>query len=252
MSATLRPIEFYAAMFGLEASRTFSSEFDSPFPPENRRVLVVSDVSTEYRKRERDKAAIAAHVERAIEAVPGNIAVFFSSFALRDTIAAEMGLMGRPIIFQERNMNESDRARVLDTLARGENHVLLGVLGGIFAEGIDLPGEGLLSAVIVGPALPAVGLERKLMSGWYQELYENGFRYAYQVPGMARVVQAAGRVIRTPNDRGIIVLIGQRFLRRDFQSFFPPDWSPVRCSDLSEGMAGMWASDAVRDEARGR
>jgi len=252
MSATLRPLDFYAAMFGLEASRAFSSEFDSPFPPENRRVLVVADVSTEYRKRERDKSAIAAHVERAIAAVPGNIAVFFSSFALRDTIAAEMGLMKRPVIFQERNMDESDRARVLDTLARGENHVLLGVLGGIFAEGIDLPGDGLLSAVIVGPALPAVGLERKLMSGWYQELYENGFRYAYQVPGMARVVQAAGRVIRTPSDRGVIVLIGQRFIRRDFQSFFPPDWSPVRCSDLSEGMAGMWEADSVRDAVRGR
>jgi DNA excision repair protein ERCC-2 len=252
MSATLRPMDFYAAMFGLAADRTFSAELDSPFPPENRRVLVVADVSTEYRKRDRDKAAIAAHVERAIAAVPGNVAVFFSSFALRDSIAAEMGLMGRPVIFQERKMGEPERAAVLDTLARGENHVLLGVLGGIFAEGIDLPGTGLLAAVIVGPALPAVGLERKLMSAWYQELYDNGFRYAYQVPGMARVVQAAGRVIRSPEDLGAIVLIGQRFLRRDYQAFFPPDWSPQRTADLGAGLEGMWPSDGVTDGVHGR
>ena len=251
MSATLRPMDFYAAMFGLESGRTFSAEYDSPFPPENRRVLVVADVSTEYRKRERDKAAIAVHIESVIAAVPGNVAVFFSSFALRDSVAAEMGLTGRPLIFQERNMDESDRSRVLDTLARGENHVLLGVLGGIFAEGIDLPGAGLLAAVVVGPALPAVCLERKLMTAWYQDLYENGFRYAYQVPGMARVVQAAGRVIRSPEDKGAIVLIGQRFLRRDYQSFFPPDWSASRSSDPGTGLEDMWLDDPVTEVARG-
>jgi len=240
MSATLRPVDFYAAMFGLSASNTVFADFDSPFPPENRRVLVVGGLSTEYRHRARDKAAIAAQVEAAIAAVPGNIAVFFSSFALRDEVAGEMGLLGRPVIFQERQMDESDRDRVLRTLERGENHVLMGVLGGIFSEGIDLPGAGLVAAVIVGPALPAVGLERKLMSAWYQERYDSGFRYAYQVPGMARVVQAAGRVIRTPEDVGAIVLIGQRFLRNDYASFFPEDWTAVRSKDLDVELAGLW------------
>ena len=90
------------------------------------------------------------------------------------------------------------------------------------------------------------------MSSWYQQLYDHGFRYAYQVPGMARVVQAAGRVIRTPTDKGIIVLIGQRFLRNDYQAFFPPDWSPQRCSDLSEAMSGMWPLNPVKEAIRGR
>ena len=250
MSATLKPVDFYAAMFGLSASNTVFADFDSPFPPENRRVLVVGGVSTEYRHRARDKAAIAVQVEAAISAVPGNIAVFFSSFALRDEVAAEMGLLGRPVIFQERQMDETDRDRVLSTLARGENHVLMGVLGGIFSEGIDLPGAGLVAAVIVGPALPAVGLERKLMSAWYQERYDSGFQYAYQVPGMARVVQAAGRVIRTPEDVGAIVLIGQRFLRNDYASFFPEDWSPVRSGDLEIDLAGLWP-EQERLEANG-
>ena len=252
MSATLRPVEFYAAMFGLTAANTVSADFDSPFPPENRRVLVVGGVSTEYRHRARDKAAIAVQIEAAIAAVPGNIAVFFSSFALRDEVAGEMGLLSRPVIFQERQMDESDRARVLATLAKGENHVLMGVLGGIFAEGIDLPGAGLLAAVIVGPALPAVGLERKLMSAWYQERYDSGFRYAYQVPGMARVVQAAGRVIRSPEDVGAIVLIGQRFLRNDYAGFFPEDWTAVRSADLGLELAGLWPESELMEASGGR
>jgi DNA excision repair protein ERCC-2 len=180
-----------------------------------------------------------------IRAVPGNVAVFFSSFALRDTIAAEMGLTGRPVLFQERNMDESDRMRVIETMQKGQNHVLLGVLGGIFAEGIDLPGAGLLAAVIVGPALPAVGLERKLMSAWFQELYGHGFRYAYQIPGMARVVQAAGRVIRTPDDVGAIVMVGRRFLQRDYQAFFPADWVASRTSNPESDLSGLWDPNPV-------
>ena len=241
MSATLRPVDFYASMLGLEDNRLVAAEFDSPFPPEHRKVLVVPDVSTEYKKRARDKAAIAAHVESTIRAVPGNVAVFFSSFALRDAVAAEMGLTGRPMIFQERSMDEADRARVIQTLQKGENHVLMGVLGGIFSEGIDLPGAGLLAAVIVGPALPAVGLERKLMSAWFQELHGHGFRYAYQVPGMARVVQAAGRVIRTPDDIGAIVLVGRRFLLREYQAFFPPEWAAVRSANPETDLSGLWS-----------
>jgi DNA excision repair protein ERCC-2 len=247
MSATLQPIEFYGSMFGLDAERRIEAQYESPFPPQNRRVLVVPDVSTEFKKREKDKTAIAAHVEATIQAVPGNVAVYFSSFALRDMICAEMGLIGRPVIFQERNMDEHDRAVVLETMARGEGHVLMGVLGGIFAEGIDLPGSGLLAAIIVGPALPAVGLERRLMSAWFQEQYEHGFRYAYQVPGMARVVQAAGRVIRTPKDEGAIILIDRRFLQNDYQRFFPASWFPIRTNDPSSELNDLWTEQVVTE-----
>jgi DNA excision repair protein ERCC-2 len=145
-------------------------------------------------------------------------------------------------------MDEAARTDVLKTLAGGHGHVLLGVLGGIFSEGIDLPGAGLLAAVVVGPALPAIGLERKMMADWFQDRYGQGFRYAYQVPGMARVVQAAGRVIRTPEDRGAIVLIGRRFVQREYQAFFPEDWEPERTRSPAELLAGLWpAEDSVTD-----
>jgi DNA excision repair protein ERCC-2 len=253
MSATLEPVDFYRSTLGLEADRCVDAQFASPFPPEHRRVVVVPDVSTEYRHRARDRDAIAAHVTAAVAAVPGNVAVYFSSFALRDSVMESMDLGERPVLVQDRRMDEAAREEVLQTLERGEGHVLLGVLGGIFAEGIDLPGSGLLAAVVVGPALPQVGLERKMMAGWFQERYGSGFQYAYQVPGMARVVQAAGRVIRTPEDRGAIVLIGRRFLQRGYQAFFPGDWIPERSTVPGEALDGLWTpADPVTDAGSGR
>ena len=253
MSATLAPVDFYRATMGLEPERCEHAQYPSPFPPEHRRVVVVPDVSTEYRHRARDRVAIAAHVSAAVEAVPGNTAVFFSSFALRDAVLEDLDLGDRPVLIQGRRMDEASRAEVIDTLSRGEGHVLLGVLGGIFAEGIDLPGAGLLAVVVVGPALPHVGLERKMMAGWFEDQYGSGFCYAYQVPGMARVVQAAGRVIRSQEDRGAIVLIGRRFLQRGYQAFFPEDWQPQRSTVPSDALAGLWsAPDLVTEAGRGR
>lgn len=253
MSATLAPVDFYRSTLGLDPDRAVDSQHASPFPPSNRRVVVVPNVSTEYRHRARDRDAIAAHVSASVLAVPGNVAVYFSSFALRDSVMEAMDLEDRELIVQGRRMDEAARTEVLDTLSRGEGHVLLGVLGGIFAEGIDLPGSGLLAAVVVGPALPAVGLERKLMSGWFEDRYGSGFRYAYQVPGMARVVQAAGRVIRTPEDRGAIVLIGRRFLQREYQAFFPEDWQPERSNVPAEALEGLWSEEeSVTDFGSGR
>jgi DNA excision repair protein ERCC-2 len=248
MSATLTPLDFYRSTMGLEPDRCIDAHFPSPFPPDNRRVLILADVSTEYRHRARDREAIAAQISEVLAAVPGNVAVYFSSFALRDSIMGCLDLVDRPVIVQERQMDEAARADVLKTLAGGHGHVLLGVLGGIFSEGIDLPGAGLLAAVVVGPALPAIGLERKMMADWFQDRYGQGFRYAYQVPGMARVVQAAGRVIRSPEDRGAIVLIGRRFVQREYQAFFPEDWEPERTRSPAELLAGLWpAEDSVTD-----
>jgi Rad3-related DNA helicase len=123
---------------------------------------------------------------------------------------------------------DSDRAR-RETLARlRANHepvLLLAVLGGAFAEGVDYPGEMLSEVVVVSPALPQVGPERELLKAYFDDRYERGFEYAYLVPGMTRVVQAAGRLIRSAEDRGVIVLICRRFLAAPYRSLLPDEWT---------------------------
>lgn len=252
MSATLSPPDFYRSMFGLSDENSLTAAFPSPFPPERRQVLVAPTVSTTYRNRARDREATAALISEAIAVVPGNLAVFFPSFAFRDDIQPLLNLDGRPTLVQERSMPEDARAALLETMSQGDGHVLLAVLGGIFSEGIDLPGGGLVGAVVVGPALPKANRARRLMQEWYQEQYGQGFRYAWLVPGMARVVQAAGRVIRTPDDAGSIVLIGQRFLQREYQDFFPEDWAPERVRQLAGALNGFWKPTPSEQSGPGR
>ncbi len=243
MSATLTPADFYERVLGLPERRVSRLSQPSPFPPENRRVVVVPDVSTTYRDRDRDREETARLVGEAVAAVPGNVAVFFPSFKFLEQITPHLDLGERSVLVQARGMAEADRAALLDTLREGRGHVLLGVLGGIFAEGVDLPGAALLAAVVVGPSLPQANLERRLLQDWFQERYQEGFRYAWLVPGLSRVVQAAGRVIRTPEDRGAVVLIGRRFIHRDYTAFFPEDWHPVRTSDPLSALDGLWPAD---------
>jgi DNA excision repair protein ERCC-2 len=240
MSATLRPADFYQRLLGLPDDRVLLVEQPSPFPPENRKVVVVPSVSTEYRRRDRDRPETARLVSEAVAAVPGNVAVFFPSFAFRDRVAPLLDLGERPVLYQERAMDTASRSEMLDTLKQAQGHVLLAVLGGIFAEGIDLPGAALLATIVVGPSLPQANLERRLLQEWFQQRYDEGFRYAWLVPGMSRVVQAAGRVVRTPEDRGAVVLIGRRFLLRDYAAFFPPDWAPVRAESPAAVLQGHW------------
>ena len=116
-------------------------------------------------------------------------------------------------------------------------------MGGIFSEGVDLPGEALSCAIVVGPSLPQANLSRKLIASFYEERYGQGFKYGWLVPGMSRVAQAAGRVIRTPSDRGIVVLIGRRFLSRDYQDFIPKMWSLQRSDNITESLSSFWGME---------
>lgn len=240
MSATLAPEDFYRAMFGVNEDNSAAAEFPSPFPPEQRQVLIAPGVSTEYRRRDRDRESTAALISEAILTIPGNVAIFFPSFAFRESMLPYIDIHGRPVLLQERSMGETARIDLINTMAKGEGHVLMAVLGGIFSEGIDLPGSALVGVVVVGPSLPQANLSRRLMQQWYQERYQQGFRYAWLVPGMSRVIQAAGRLIRTSTDRGSVVLIGRRFLQRDYQAFFPGDWSAERTRKLGGSLVGFW------------
>ena len=114
------------------------------------------------------------------------------------------------------------------------------MLGGVFSEGIDLPAGALSGVIVVGPSLPAVGLERNRIQQWCEESYGDGFAYAYLIPGMARVVQAAGRLIRRPEDRGVVVLVGRRFGWRAYRSLLPEDWRPLRAQDPVDAVGQFW------------
>ena len=241
MSATLSPPDFYERVLGIDPEALDRVDHPSPFPPENRRVLVCPEVSTEYRHRDRDRERTAALVSEALRAIPGNTAVFCPSFAFRDALEPLLDLGDRPVLRQERGMDERARAQLLDTLLEGRGHVLLAVLGGIFAEGIDLPGDALLGAVVVGPALPQANLERRLLQRWYQDNFGEGFRYAWLVPGMSRVVQAAGRIIRTEEDVGAIVLVGRRFVRNEYVAMMPEEWQPLRTRHPASDLQDHWS-----------
>jgi len=242
MSATLSPTRFYVDLCGLDPERMVESSHPSPFPPENLEVVVAGRISTTYRDRAAHRDRTAQLITGIVEATPGNVAVFYSSFAMLTAIAPDVKVEGREALVQERRMSEPARLQMVDRLRElGGHRTLHAVLGGIFSEGIDLPGGTLKTAVVVGPALPMVGLERDLMRGWMEHRYGDGFGYAFLVPGMSRVVQAAGRLVRGPDDQGCVVLVGRRFTWNDYALFFPESWSPVSPANPAEAVEAFWA-----------
>jgi DNA excision repair protein ERCC-2 len=157
-----------------------------------------------------------------------------------EDIISRMTLSEDNTLVQRPRMSPSERNRVLKTMKKAEGHSLFAVMGGIFSEGVDLPGGALVTAVMVGPSLPMADLSRRLMQEWYEKTYGEGFRYAWVIPGMARVVQAAGRVIRSAEDRGIVVLIGKRFNDPVFKELFPSEWNLQTTSKLGDELKAFW------------
>lgn len=232
MSATLHPFDFYANLLGIPEERLVTAEYQSPFPIENRAAFCLPFVSTLYKDRKNAHPKIAKLLEKIIQMVSGNIAVFFSSFAVLDDIHSHMHLENREVLIQKPKMEERAKQKILRTMATGKGHVLFAVMGGVFSEGVDLPGKSLEMAIMIGPSLPMSNLSRQLMQEWYEEKYGEGFRYAWVIPGMARVSQAAGRVIRTETDRGVVVLVGNRFADPTFRNLFPSEWNLQDTSNL--------------------
>jgi DNA excision repair protein ERCC-2 len=236
LSATLRPTAFYRDLLGLDPERTDAVEVGSPFPAERRRVLVAPRISTAFRDRAQHAGPTAALISRCVAAVPGNVAVYFPSFAMLDDIVGRIRETFPPAsrewLVQARGMDEALRGEALGRLsAEGPPKVLCAVLGGVFAEGIDLPPGALAGVLVVGPALPPIGLERDLLREHYEARFGEGFRLASLVPGLTRVVQAAGRLIRRPEDRGVVVLMDRRFRWRDVRALLPEAWAPEVVSE---------------------
>jgi DNA excision repair protein ERCC-2 len=223
MSATLEPFEFYRDLLGFDQPRTDTLRVRSPFPAENRLVLAIDDVNTTYRRRAESYDRIAFWLSKLI-APERNALVLFPSYAFLRSVEDRLPPMRHRILCQEQGSTDSDQREMLSALQNGSSNVVLAVLGGIFAEGVDYPGDMLSQVVVVSPGLPQFNLERELLKAYYQERHGHGFGYAYLIPGMTRVVQAAGRLIRSADDRGVIVLMGKRFLDGQYAKLLPEEW----------------------------
>ncbi|MBP3617963.1 MAG: ATP-dependent DNA helicase [Lachnospiraceae bacterium] len=241
-SATLLPVRYYMEELG-GTEEDYAIYVPSPFRKEQRLVMVGCDVNFRYANRGRRMYEKAAdYILKFAEAKKGNYFVFFSSYRMLQDVAAvleeRLTEQGTILHRQKTNMTETEREEFLAefTAESEETHIGLCVLGGIFGEGIDLKGERLIGAVIVGTGLPLVCDERELFRRYYDEQAEagrDGFSCAYLYPGMNKVQQAAGRVIRTMEDKGAVLLLDDRFAGNQYASLFPKEWYPYETVTLS-------------------
>ncbi|HEY6148161.1 MAG TPA: ATP-dependent DNA helicase, partial [Thermoanaerobaculia bacterium] len=226
LSATLSPPESFQRIFGLEPHRTSSISLPPPFPPENRKLMILPHVRTTYSAREKSYPRIAKLISEMSDAWVGNALVLFPSYRFLTEVASRMPRTRAHLLVQRPDLSDFERQNILGALAAPppEGILLLAVSGGMYAEGVDYPGELLSSVFVVSPALPQVSFERELLRRYFDEKEEAGFDYAYLQPGMTRVVQAAGRLIRSETDRGVIALICRRFVEEPYASRLPRDW----------------------------
>jgi len=248
LSATLSPPEFYRDLLGFDPARTSEISLTNPFPPEHRRIVVDAAVTTVYRRRSENYAPIARRLSELAQSVPGNCLALFPSYQFLAEVAERLDGCGKRLLIQRRADSEEERQQILDALRSSlfGDALLLAVAGGVFAEGVDYPGEMLQAVAVVGPCLPAVTLEQKLLEAYYEDRFERGFEYAFVVPGMTRVVQAAGRLIRSAEDKGIIALFDRRFLQDPYRRHLPQDWLPEEGANALVGHPATVAASFFR------
>ena len=224
-SATVKPFNYYHELLGLN-EHTKQLEFVSPFAHENRKVIIIPQVSTKLKDRERNTGRICEVVTKLVEMKQGNYIVLFPSFDFMNRVARDLDIPGMRILSQHKFMKNKMTADYLEALKENIPTLLLGVQGGVFSEGVDYPGDMLVGAFIVGPALPQFDFEREQIKNYYENRFgtENAFNYAYVYPAMARAIQSAGRVIRTETDRGLIVFLDPRFLEKSYAESMPAGW----------------------------
>ena len=248
-SATFFPLSYYRSLLSTRED-DYGLAVSSPFPQENRCILAGGDVSTRYTRRNYEEyRKIASYIARALWKKQGNYMVFFPSYRMLEDVRAvyeeEFSVGWVEVISQRQDMTETDREEFLRRFEKNEKTLAaFCIMGGIFSEGIDLTGEKLIGAIIVGAGLPQVGVEREILKEYYDGKGKDGFTYAYRMPGMNKVLQAAGRVIRTREDTGMILLLDDRFLRKEYYDLFPADWSTRKgclLQNVEKQLETFWA-----------
>ena len=230
-SATLSPLGYYKQILGGERSDA-SLEVSSPFDPSQLSVSIMDKISTRSSERERTLGAVVRVIAAAISARRGNYMVFSPSFAYSEALARAFRekYPKLQVILQTPDMTAKEKAGFLEKFKEQSSSYLVAfcVMGGIYSEGIDLAGDSLIGAIIVGVGIPSLSYEREAIAAYYEEKFEEGKQYAYIYPGMNKVFQAAGRVIRREDDKGIIVLIDDRFDDPIYKKSLPKLWEGVK------------------------
>lgn len=269
-SATLLPVNYFKEM--LSGDEDDSAVYaHSPFNPDNKRVIVARDVTSRYTRRNRNEyEKISDYIHSMAVSKQGNYMVFFPSYSfmksvydiyterypanlidIRDTLENGSDAYissGTNVIMQSSGMGEKEKENFLELFKYRSDATLIGfcVLGGIFSEGIDLKEDSLIGAAIVGTGIPMICKERDILRKYFDDWDKNGYEYAYVFPGMNKVLQAAGRVIRTDTDRGVILLLDDRFMTKEYQLLYPREWNmiyPVNVSLVEQSISEFWNTD---------
>jgi DNA excision repair protein ERCC-2 len=245
-SATMTPMAYFQQILGCAADAAHLM-LPSPFPVENLRLLISDNISTLYRQREHTKNRITRTIRTLVEQKKGNYLVYFPSYEylqmVYDIYTTDEAEIDH--IRQTPSMSETDRIAFLQLFKQDNPRSLVGfaVMGGVFGEGIDLVGERLSGAIIVGVGLPGISLERELIREYFSESINAGFEFAYQYPGINRVLQAAGRVIRSEEDRGVVLLVDQRYSTSRYRSLLLRQWPTIQVRHerkLAEALRIFW------------
>ncbi len=246
-SATLTPLEYFSDILGGgRLARTLA--LSSPFDISNLFIGAIGNISTRYEDRKKTLPMIISHIAAVMSGRRGNYIAYFPSYKYMEAAASAFSARypGVKVISQEKGMTRERRENFLDEFRRDDGLMRLGfcVLGGSFSEGIDLPGSRLIGVIVVGVGMPGLSSERNIMSEYYQFTRESGYDYAYTYPGMNNVLQAAGRVIRGESDRGVLVLIDDRYCEPKYTAMYPDHWRQMQyfssAASLNSAICEFW------------
>ena len=222
-SATLYPIDYHANLITSGEGKYL--ELESPFDPNNLDIIINSNISTKYKNRIDSIDSIIESIEILTKSKEGNYIIFFPSYAYMNMVIDQIIEPEYEMIIQKNNLTEIEKNEIITKFKTSTNtKVGFFVMGGVFSEGIDYIGDALSGVIIVGVGLPLICDENNLLKDYYELTYQNGFNYAYTYPGFNKVIQAVGRVIRDYNDKGVAILMDERFNYSEYQRLMPNHW----------------------------
>lgn len=247
-SATLSPMMYYMNLLGGNEN-SIVQRIGSPFQRDQMCLIMDDQISTKYADRKDSLLPIVRDIHQVVTAKSGHYLVFFPSYKyMNDVLEIYEPCCGEELIIQSRGQSEAEKEAFIQAFHEigPESKLGFAVLGGMYGEGIDLTGDKLSGAIIVGVGLPMINYEGNLLKAHFANTYGKGFEYAYMYPGMNKVLQSAGRVIRTMTDQGVVLLIDSRFRQRDYVALFPDEWCHRRyvsqVGEIGPNLKRFWAN----------